>query len=249
MILLADIGNSRLKWALLRRDGLPGVMRAVTHDEPHLPSLRAGVPVLAVSVAKESVRRRFESMVRKATGFAPRFVKSEAQYAGLINGYRDAWRLGADRWVAMVGARAMFPRAPALLVVDVGTATTIDLITCDGRHHGGLILPGPSMMVHSLLNETGGIAPRAQTGKRSGKRDFFARDTQAAVLAGAKHSVVAMIERARGVARMRAGANPTLVLTGGGAAAIETELVHACRRVDDLVLRGLAQYVRHAGPQ
>lgn len=244
MTVLVDLGNSRLKWAVLQRNGELSAMRATAPERIQIPGLRAGVPVLAVSVAKESVRARFESMVRKATGFAPRFVQSEAQRHGLINGYRDAWRLGADRWVAMVGARALFPRAPALLVVDVGTATTIDLVTRDGRHHGGLILPGPEMMINSLLGQTGGIARRAKGEAQSEPGDFFARDTRAAVQLGATQSVIAMIERARREARATMGSNPKVILTGGGASEIAKDLKYAHSRVDDLVLQGLVQYVK-----
>ena len=244
MIVLVDLGNSRLKWAVLQSNGQLGTMRAVAHEHARISSLRAGVPVLAVSVAKESVRSRFESMVRKATGFAPHFVQSETQHGALINGYRDAWRLGADRWVAMIGARALFPRASALLVVDVGTATTLDLVTRDGRHHGGLILPGPVMMVESLLGQTGGIARRARGVRQAAQADFFVRDTRSAVRQGATQSVVSMIERARREARAAIGSNPTVILTGGSAGDIEADLAVAHRRVDDLVLQGLAQYAK-----
>lgn len=244
MTVLVDLGNSRLKWAVLKRNGELSAMRAAAPERMQIPGLRAGVPVLAVSVAKELVRARFESMVLKATGFKPRFVQSEAQCDGLINGYRDAWRLGADRWVAMIGARALFPRASALLVVDVGTAATIDLVTRDGRHHGGLILPGPSMMVDSLLGKTGGIAQRATGSRSTAGADFFARDTRAAVQQGATHSVIAVIERARREARAMLGSNPKVILTGGGASEIAKDLQCAHSRVDDLVLQGLAQYVK-----
>ena len=50
MIVLADLGNSRLKWAVLQRNGELSAMRAATHDRVRIPALRAGVPVLAVSV-------------------------------------------------------------------------------------------------------------------------------------------------------------------------------------------------------
>ena len=244
MTVLVDLGNSRLKWAVLQRNGELSAMRAAASERMQIPGLRAGVPVLAVSVAKELVRARFESMVRQATGFAPRFVQSEAQCDGLINGYRDAWRLGADRWVAMIGARALFPRASALLVVDVGTAATIDLVTRDGHHHGGLILPGPSMMVDSLLGKTGGIAQRAKGSRSTAGADFFARDTRAAVQQGATQSVIAMIERARREARATIGSHPKVILTGGGASEIAKDLKYVHNRVDDLVLQGLAQYVK-----
>ena len=244
MTVLVDLGNTRLKWAILRADGSLGPMRAVACDGCSISSLRAGMPVLAVSVAKESVRARFAAFVRKSTGFEPKFVTSEPSHDGLVNGYREAWRLGADRWVGLIGARACFPRARALLVVDVGTATTIDLLACDDRHRGGLILPGPSMMVESLLGKTGGIAMRAKDNRRSQARRFFARDTRAAIEQGAVQSVAAAIDRAWREARASIGVSPKLLLTGGGAAAIENELRAPFLRIDDLVLRGLVQYLK-----
>jgi type III pantothenate kinase len=131
-----------------------------------------------------------------------------------------------------------------LLVVDVGTATTLDLVTRDGRHHGGLILPGPAMMVESLLGQTGGIARRARGVRQAAQADFFVRDTRSAVRQGATQSVVSMIERARREARAAVGSNPTVILTGGAAGDIEADLAVAHRRVDDLVLQGLAQYAK-----
>lgn len=244
MTVLVDLGNTRLKWAVLRSDGSLGPMHAVARDVSDIPALRAGVPVLAVSVAKESVRKRFAAIVRKATGFAPQFVSSAARFEGLVNAYRDPWRLGADRWVAMVGARESFPRAAALLVVDVGTAATIDLLTRDGRHHGGLILPGPSMMVDSLLGKTAGIASRAKGSTRSKAPHFFARDTRAAIDQGARESVAATIERTRQAARDQVGVLPKIVLTGGGAPIVEAAMQGPYVRVDDLVLRGLACHVK-----
>jgi len=244
MTVLVDLGNTRLKWAVLQGDGSVGKMSAVAYDALAMAALRKSVPVLAVSVAKESVRRRFVAAVRKATGFAPRFVESAARFDGLVNAYRDPWRLGADRWVAMIGARASFPRSAALLVVDIGTATTIDLLTRDGRHHGGLILPGPSLMVDSLLGKTGGIAVRARAAARPKAPHVFARDTRAAIEQGAQASVAAAIERAARTARAEIGVSPKIILTGGGAPLIETTLRAPYTRVDDLVLRGLARYIK-----
>ena len=247
MMVLADLGNTRLKWALMRSDGTPGSMRAAVHGAWPVDVFRKGVPVLAVSVAKESIRKKFIAWVRRQTGYAPRFVSSAASYGDLINAYQDPWRLGADRWVAMIGARASVPRARALLVVDVGTATTIDLLTRDGRHHGGLILPGPSMMIESLLGKTGGIATRAKSRKKSPATDFFARDTRSAIEQGAKQSVAAAIGRARQSARTEVGVMPRVILTGGGADNIELPFAHV--RIDDLVLRGLAHHAQYANPQ
>jgi type III pantothenate kinase len=257
-MLLVDLGNSRIKWARLGDRG-PTRMRAAAHagwssDDfrralfpggrkaaPSAPA-RRDLPVLAVSVAADGVRRRFVAAVRAATGRAPRFVRSERAAAGVRNGYRDVWRLGADRWVALVGARHCLP-ASVLCIVDVGTATTVDLLAADGRHRGGVILPGPRLMVESLLRDTGGIRRRAVGPRRAVVP--FARDTAAALEGGALYATVGAIDRLAREARLATeGAEVVLLLTGGGAAAVARRLATPHRLVPDLVLRGLAALAR-----
>jgi type III pantothenate kinase len=256
--LLVDLGNTRIKWARLGAGG-PGRMRAAEHrgwtrgdfERALFGTLRsapartaAPVQVIAVSVAAERVRQRFAAAVRAATGRPPRFCGSERAACGVRNGYRDVWRLGADRWVALIGARLWAPRS-AVCVVDVGTATTIDLLRADGRHRGGAILPGPQLMVDALLRDTGGIRRRA-TG-RAAPRSAFARDTSAALRAGAVLATAGAIERAwREASRQAGGRRPQLLLTGGAAAAIAARLDLAHAQVPDLVLRGLAALARTA---
>lgn len=256
--LLVDLGNTRLKWARLGPAGPTRMRAAVHHGWTQADFARAlfgraraapgrataAFRVVAVSVAAQRIERRFVAAVRAVTGSAPIFCRSEREAAGVRNGYREVWRLGADRWVALVGARQWAPRA-AVCVVDIGTATTIDLLTADGRHRGGAILPGPQLMVDALLRDTGGIRRRA-TG-RAASRAAFARDTGAALRAGAVLATTGAVERAVRAARRQAGGQRAkLLLTGGAAPAIAPHLglVHA--QVPDLVLRGLAALARTA---
>lgn len=253
-MLLVDLGNSRIKWARLGARG-PARMRAAAHGgwrsddfrralfprrRPIGGSIAAwrGTEVLVVSVASEAVRRRFVAAVRAATGAPPRFVRSERVAAGVRNGYREVWRLGADRWVALVGARHCLP-GRALCIADVGTATTIDLLAGDGRHRGGAILPGPRLMVEALLRDTGGIRRRAAGPRR--RAAPFARDTAAALQGGALYATAAAIDRlVREARHVLATSGVELLLTGGGAAEVARRLETRHRLVPDLVLRGLA---------
>ena len=100
------------------------------------------------------------------------------------------------------------------------------------------------MMVESLLGKTGGIAQRAKGPKLTARASFFARDTRSAVQQGAAQSVLATIEYARREARVMIGSNPKVILTGGGASEVAAHIKFAHSRVDDLVLRGLAQYAK-----
>jgi type III pantothenate kinase len=160
------------------------------------------------------------------------------------NGYRESWRLGADRWVALIGARHGHPDMD-LCVVGIGTAMTIDLLDASGRHVGGNIIPGPRLMIESLLTRTAGIQRRAG-GREASQADdaeallLFAHDTRAGLIAGARHACAAAIEHARREAGRQLGRRPRLILAGGAMDVIAPLLDSPYRREDDLVLRGLA---------
>jgi type III pantothenate kinase len=246
--LLVDIGNTRIKWARLARGRL-GRQQALAHagwaardfEAALAAALRGVEAVLVVSVAGARIDRAFTRAVRHASGLAPRFVASTRRAGGVVNGYREVWRLGADRWVAAIGGHA-WPgrRGRPVCVVDVGTAMTIDLVDAGGRHHGGAIVPGPALMVSSLLRETGGIRRRAAGRRAARAASLFARSTREALDAGARHAVAALIDRARLEARAVAGRPPLLLLTGGAAAEVAPYLASSHIVIDDLVLRGLA---------
>ncbi len=253
--LLIDAGNSRLKWANLR-GGRLGSLHSAAWDHAGLPALaariatHAGHPdsVLVGCVAGVAVRRALRGALRTAHLPAPQFAVSQRQQGGVRNAYRWPEQLGVDRWLALLAARAMYP-SESVCIVSVGTALTVDLLENRGRHLGGLIVPGPALMVEALLNSTADIRRRAARGARSARgpspRVFFARDTRSAIGAGSLHAAVALTEYAMSRALEAVGHPPRLLLTGGGARELQRQLggrelgIHA-RRIDNLVLRGLA---------
>jgi type III pantothenate kinase len=105
------------------------------------------------------VRLRVEQQL-ELWDLAPRWVVPGARQAGVSNGYEHPSRLGADRWVAMIGARwhvlSRGASRPALVVM-VGTAVTVDALDTDGRFLGGLILPGFGLMLKALEMGTAGL--------------------------------------------------------------------------------------------
>lgn len=247
-LLLVDIGNTRVKWATLRGAKLSR-MRARPHGGK-LTAIQALVReaprdvsrVLVVCVAGTVMERALAAAVRKRFALAVEFVRSTREVAGVRNGYRDTWRLGADRWVGVIAAHAI-ARSRAVIVVNVGTALTIDLVDARGRHRGGAIAPGPDTMVDSLLRGTHGIRRRAQGGNGAVSRGapvLFATGTAQALAAGASFAAAALIDRAAAEARRRGGAEPLLLLTGGAARALWAYIKSPIRSVPDLVLRGLA---------
>ncbi|MGH8253629.1 MAG: type III pantothenate kinase [Steroidobacteraceae bacterium] len=248
--LLIDAGNTRLKWSALRGARLGRAQaldwNARSMDRVARTVMRTSAErVLVCSVAGLGVERSLRRAARAAGKRPPQFVRSTRHAAGVRNGYLETWRLGADRWVAMLGARALHP-ARALCIVDVGTALTIDLVDSLGRHRGGLIVPGPTLMVDSLLNDTAGIRVRAGSNVRASRRGggLFGRSTRAGLLGGSTMACAALIERALSEARRELQARPLLLLSGGGAAQVAALLSAPHRRVDGLVLHGLGLLAR-----
>jgi type III pantothenate kinase len=245
--LLVDIGNSRVKWALERHGVLEQTGSAMHRDRPVDEALRplqrldAKLEQTIVSnVAGEVIAEALDVLVRRRFGVVPEFVAVQREAFGLRIAYAHPERLGVDRWLGMLGARAARPGV--LLVVGAGTAVTADAVDEQGIHLGGIIVPGIATMKASLLAETAGIRDAGEDPARA--PELFADDTGAGVNGGVAHALAALVDRAAAELERRTGAAPTLVLTGGDAARIEP-LIHASTTVEpDLVLRGLVVYAR-----
>ena len=247
--LLIDAGNTRLKYTRLNGKRL-GRVHALDWNTRGLERVARAVMrgrferVLVCSVAGVELERALRRAARASGNPRPQYIRSTRRSAGVRNGYVQTWRLGADRWVAMLGARVLHPDR-ALCIVDVGTALTLDLLDAHGRHRGGLLVPGPTLMVESLLSNTAGIRQRAGPGRahRSPRRRgaaLFGRSTRAGLMAGSTVACAALIERALGEARATLGRRPKLLLAGGGAMQVAPLLRVPYARADQLVLQGLA---------
>ena len=249
--LLLDVGNSRLKWGVLN-DGdirLTGHISLEKLREQGLAVLTTRLPrsvdaVHASNVAGTSFATRLSGVIGAHCGVDLHFARSEKRGWGITNGYRQPRRLGVDRWVAMVAARA--ETQSACLIVDAGTAVTLDAIDNDGVHLGGQIIPGAETMLASLSSVTSDI-PWVKMSSKQAAEDLgmFGRNTAAAIREGAQNAVVGAIDRA--IRTLRSNAHdPTIILTGGGASrilgAIDDEPLHR----PNLVLQGLAHMLENA---
>jgi type III pantothenate kinase len=255
MTLLIDLGNTRLKWALLKADGTLSTQHAAVHRgwqsqdfaQALAKSLRRKPAVWIVSVAAPAVQAKLTRALKTLAIPHVHFIETTVACAGVRNGYREPWRLGVDRWVALIGARARAPKR-AVVVADVGTAVTLDILRRDGQHWGGVIVPGVELMQQSLLRSTGGIRRRAggATGRARATHgvSWQAQSTAEAIQYGAQLAAAAVIDAA--YAEHRA-LRPHLLVTGGGATALHGLIKSPCEYVPDLVLQGLVQVVRAGG--
>ena len=245
--LAIDIGNTRLKWALYAQPQpgstplamgaqfLETIDQLADTDWARLP---APARMLGCVVAGEAVRRRVEEQL-ELWDLEPRWVVSAADGGGVRNGYDHPHRLGADRWVALVGARVRMQAQGALrplLVVMVGTAVTIDAIDLEGRFLGGLIIPGFGLMQRALEMGTAGL--KVPTGESVA----FPTNTSDALMSGGMQAIAGAVERQfRRLQTVCGGAEPLLLMTGGAAVKLAPalDLPHAV--VDTLIFDGLLQ--------
>lgn len=244
--LLLDVGNSRLKWGVLDNGSISRTGH-ISHDSMRqhgLAALTSKLPrqvdtVFASNVAGASYATRLSGVISMHCGCDMRFARTEKQACGVTNSYRQPRRMGVDRWVAMIGAWSECEAA--IVIVDAGTAVTIDAIDDDGQHLGGQILPGIALMADALATGTSDIPSVGQrVSKAASGLDMFANNTARAVEQGIMNAVVGAIERAAWAVEEH-GSDPTIVLTGGDASrilrSIEDEVLHR----PHLVLHGLAR--------
>ena len=230
-MLCLDAGNSRLKFGLFAegRWMQQGVVDyAVLGDlDRHLPARPERI--VACNVAGPHVAQGIGTLARQLA-VPLEWLTSSATACGVSNGYDRPQQLGADRWAALIGARAR--HAGAAVVVMAGTATTIDALDATGRFRGGLILPGLELMRHSLANRTADL-PHAQGTYRD-----LATNTDDAIVSGAIHATLGAIARVRAAL----GDDVACLLSGGAADELAALIPAPVLPISNLVLEGLACY-------
>ena len=241
MMLLLDLGNSRLKWALAADHSTPWLAHGALDWGVDLTTqLRVAWTqcppldtVVAASVVDDAREAFIDAAVVARFGRAPRWVRTPASAGGVRNAYAEPQRLGVDRFLAMLAAYAA-GQAPCVLA-GAGTALTLDALTTDGQHLGGLIAPGARLMQRSL-----GLATAHAQVSEPGAIVDVASSTADAVTSGCWHAVAALVERFTVRMTPALGGAPNIVLGGGDAAQLLPLLTLPAQVAVDGVLRGLA---------
>jgi type III pantothenate kinase len=242
MILLVDIGNTRLKWA--RLDGTElSAQQAIVRSNVSCEQLAAFVTdgiqpsrILVSNVAGPTVEQEITRALRQRTSAPIEFVRSTASACGVRSAYPQPERLGTDRWMSVIAAHHL---VGAACIATFGTAMTIDAVSADGQHLGGLIVPGPQLMIDSLLTNTSNIAAHSIGGQIAD--DLFADNTLGAIHQGALYACAALVEKAYAISVERMNAMPTLILSGGASEQVAKVLSISLRIIPDLVLQGLGR--------
>jgi type III pantothenate kinase len=241
MILDLDVGNTRVKWRKSHADGSAVISHgAASRDNSNwindlvVPNI---VRVRISSVAGQEVKDQLLDSFTSLIDVTPEFACSAAEAKGVQNGYDDPTRLGVDRWLAVLAA---FERSDSsCCVVDCGSAITVDYVSADGLHKGGLIAPGIALMRNALLKDTQEIELRS--GQKATQDSLpAATSTESAVESGLRYMEAGLVEIASSRFESVLQETSTLILTGGDASLISELISRDHQIVPQLVLDGLA---------
>lgn len=251
--LAIDVGNTRLKWAL-HQSACPGaaVLAHGVEFLDHIDRLADGpwaqLPepscMLGCVVASDAIKRLIEEQM-DAWQVTPHWVVPSAEEAGITNGYDRPERLGADRWVAMIGARhhVLAQGAPRpIILVMVGTAVTVEAIDHEGHFLGGLILPGHGIMLRALEAGTAGLSVP------TGEVREFPTNTSDALTSGGTYAIAGAVERMWQHLRARTGQDPVCLMTGGAGWKMMPSMARPFELVENLIFDGLLEIAARRWP-
>lgn len=238
MRLLADIGSSRCKYARYEKDAV-AFCDAVPVDDladglrasfaKHLGGAPQSVHVASVAGAEHDAR--FAQTVREAFGVEPVALAPALPVCGVTTRYRPE-QLGVDRCLALVAAWHRAGRS--CIVVDCGTAVTLDYLDAGGLHHGGVIVPGAALLHDALWRGTHRLGAAD-----AGADNVPATDTAAAIGAGCRRMLHAALNGIIGDLRRRGDDDALIVGTGGGVQALAEVTAGDFLHAPNLVFEGM----------
>ena len=225
-----DLGNSRAKWRLMSC----GETQAQGIAEP---SFWEGLPitplidrVVLASVAQQELVDGLLAVLESRYVVPIVQLHTPAECLGLKNSYAQPERMGIDRWLAMLGA--WYPRQAHMVVVDAGSALTLDVVAANGQHRGGVIIPGAALSEKALLSSTGKVRfddPVAHA-------LALGQSTAECVRFGIAHAQIGAIESIRDRHNLQ---QAQWVFTGGAGQWMREQLGGLGGYEPDLVLQGI----------
>ena len=250
--LALDVGNTRLKWAqydspasgarLLAQGAvfLENIDKLADDEVGDWRTIAAPSKILGCIVAGDAVKRRVVEQL-ELWDVQPHWVISSQEEAGVTNGYDHPARLGADRWVAMIGARHRLLAGgiqKPCVVVMVGTAVTVEAIDATGKFLGGIILPGHGIMLRALESGTAGL--HVPTGEVCD----FPTNTSDALTSGGTFAIAGAVQRMVDNVTKHCGQVPVCIMTGGAGWKMAPSMSVEVELVESLIFDGLLEIAK-----
>lgn len=220
--LFVDIGHSAIKWRMADS-------AVVTQSiESFSPDSLPGCSVVWLShVAHheivEAIKQKFPSLV---------VIRTPAEYKTLSVAYPIPNELGVDRFLAMLGAQKHHP-SKNLLIIDIGSALTIDVVAETGKHQGGLIMPGLSALRSSFEKFATNSNLKGFSGLQNATKAAWLGGTESMLIASITTQIDDFLD---------CHTNSKVILTGGGAKDVTSSINATVEIYDNLVLDGIEYY-------
>ena len=225
--IFVDIGNSAIKWRTTESNvSSKRVDKFLLNALPQANT--AWVSAVANSHIVEELEAHFDTV---------HLVHTQNKFNNLKISYDDSLSLGSDRFFAMLGAMEHFPKKP-ILVIDIGSAMTFDVINEDGYHQGGLIMPGLGALRKSFSKfETTDVSINID-GLAINTTDAWKSGTQAMLFSSINNQIEKFNDKF---------SDGIITICGGLVHEIKNELPKSVQIFDNLVLDGLECYSQTVG--
>ena len=260
LYLIFDVGNTRLKWVAVDSSKQPTDQQkklwdysgSISTQSLHSPEHRVELAdyisktlpkpdAIAFScVAGEEIIAQLQSLFPQWQDIEWKQLRGDSVIEGMRTLYQDSSKLGSDRWSAIIGARSL--SKVNALIINAGTATTIDLLGSNGVHYGGWILPGLSLMHQSLEANTAQLPLAVRDSSMQG----FGTSTNEAIIGGCDAAQIGAIQYALDQAKQMNVPIEKIWLDGGNAKTLMNQIQEAnmlsAQKIEvseGLVLRGV----------
>ena len=234
-LMAIDSGNTHVKWGL--HDGSDWLEQGVLAQDESILLLaqewkRLPRPhdIIISNVSSTETKKKLSELL-SFWKVEPTWITSLSYQWGVRTYYADPSLLGSDRWAALIAAWNW--QQKGCLVVDVGTAMTVDVLSDTGEFLGGIIVPGFELMKRALTTNITTLQ------NQEGEFSDFPNNTANAIHSGTVHALVGTVKRMSELFSITLGHIPKCIISGGASQQLMSELNMDASVVDNLVLEGL----------
>lgn len=234
---LIDSGNSRVKFAI-HQQGKLQFLSAVDFEQPqfvaqclHILQNHSFNKIYLANVSKGERAQQLEFFLEQVTLPIIR-INTSSQLGRLKIAYPEPKQLGVDRFLALLVAS---DEAVSSVIISFGSALTVDVLTADGEHQGGLIAPSPDFQWRSMHEHFPGLFAE------QGIVQNLARNTADALTSGIALQTLSMLEHV--IAEHGKTDNSRILLTGGAAEQWLDKLPSQCDYVPEIVFHGMQRFI------
>ena len=225
--LFVDIGHSAVKWRTF--DSKVSKESIEFFSASSLPNNKCiWLSAVAHSNIVDSIKREFANV---------ELVLPCKKHGNLTIAYQNPSELGVDRFLAMLGAIENYP-STNLLVIDLGSALTIDIVNDDGVHKGGLIMPGLMALRKSFTKFSTENMSQSLVGLQNNTKDAWLSGTETMLIVTIKEQIKDFQSQY---------SNGSVLMTGGDITKLSSELPQSLNYFENLVLDGLVSYAESVG--